>query len=200
MGDFQYHLLSTSGQPASTLIDIASAVHKVVDNFHIREKSAAARDLIRYVDELMSRGVPASKIVINDRIDVALARGLSIQLAYHSLPLGDVKKTWPDIRTGVSVHSVEEAKQAAEGGADYVFFGHVFQTASKQGLKPRGIEALQKVVNHCSIPVIAIGGIKPHHVPQIQQTGAAGVAILSGVMQAADPKAAIQAYKKEELG
>ncbi|TDL30879.1 thiazole tautomerase TenI [Jeotgalibacillus sp. S-D1] len=199
MGSFQYHLLSTCGQTDSNWVETASAVHKVVDNFHIREKTAAARDLLLYVDELLHRGVPASKLVINDRIDVALARGLAVQLAYHSLPIQDVKKTWPDIRTGVSVHSVDEAREAADGGADYVFFGHVFQTGSKPGLEPKGISALEQVVNHCPIPVIAIGGIKPHHVPLIQQAGAAGVAVLSGVMGAADPQAAIQAYKEEEL-
>ncbi|MGD7045923.1 thiamine phosphate synthase [Jeotgalibacillus proteolyticus] len=195
----QLHVLSTGGQPPAQWIEIAGYVHKAVDYFHIREKRATASQLLEWVDLLLKQGVPPEKIVMNDRVDVALTRNLSVQLAYHSLPVAEVKKLNPHIRAGVSVHSQKEAGQAADTGADLVIFGHIFETDSKPGLPPRGTEALIHTVKACSVPVIAIGGIKPRHIPLIKQTGAAGIAVQSGVMNAQDPLAAIAAYREGEF-
>ncbi|PPA70974.1 thiamine phosphate synthase [Jeotgalibacillus proteolyticus] len=196
---FSYHVLSTCGQISQKWMSEEGFVHNSVDSFHIRDKNATAAQLLAYVDELLKKGLPASKLVINDRVDVALSRDLSVQLAYHSLPLKEVKAIHPTIKAGVSVHSAEEAEQAAKDGADYVIFGHIFETESKPGVEPRGLETLRSVVQACSVPVIAIGGIKPSHIPLIQQTGAAGAALLSGVMQAEEPLKAIEDYRREEL-
>ncbi|KIL50909.1 thiamine phosphate synthase [Jeotgalibacillus campisalis] len=196
MSDFQLHVLSTGGQPPDQWIEIAGYVHNAMDYFHIREKRATASQLLEWVDLLLKQGVPADKIVINDRVDVALARSLSVQLAYHSLPVNEVKKLNSGIRSGVSIHSQKEAMQAAALGADLVFFGHIYETDSKPGLPPKGTEALLPTVKACSVPVIAIGGIKPHHVPLIKKTGAAGIAVQSGIMNAKDPLEAITAYRK----
>lgn len=84
---------------------------------------------------------------------------------------------------GVSVHSAEEAVLAETMGAKYVIFGHIFETDCKKDLLPRGTEVLRKTAESVKIPVMAIGGITPERVPLIYQSGAAGVCVMSGLMQ-----------------
>lgn len=87
---------------------------------------------------------------------------------------------------GVSVHSLEEAKEAEKLGADYVTAGHIFETDCKKGLKGRGLEFLREVSRGVSIPVYAIGGINSENMEQIKNTGAKGACIMSGFMKADD--------------
>lgn len=87
---------------------------------------------------------------------------------------------------GVSVHSLEEAKEAEALGADYVTAGHIFETDCKKGLKGRGLEFLRQVSQGVSIPVYAIGGISTENMEQVREAGANGVCIMSGFMKADD--------------
>ncbi len=87
---------------------------------------------------------------------------------------------------GVSVHSLEEAKEAEAMGADYVTAGHIFETDCKKGLKGRGLEFLRQVSQGVSIPVYAIGGINAENMEQVKEAGAKGVCIMSGFMKADD--------------
>lgn len=84
---------------------------------------------------------------------------------------------------GVSVHSGEEALAAERLGADFVVFGHVFETDCKPGLPPRGLAALKAVCNGVSIPVFAIGGVNFENSPLCMEAGAAGVCMMSGFME-----------------
>ncbi len=86
-------------------------------------------------------------------------------------------------RTGVSVHSAEEAHAAWKKGADYLIAGHIFATDCKKGVPPRGTEFLTKIVSDVEIPVYAIGGITPDNENEIYRCGAAGVCIMSGYMK-----------------
>lgn len=106
------------------------------------------------------------------------------------LSLRDFREN-PQIRekfslVGVSVHSVEEAKEAQSLGADYITAGHVFETDCKKGLKGRGLEFLQNVAKSVSIPVYAIGGIKGDNMESVKNAGANGACIMSGFMKADD--------------
>ena len=87
---------------------------------------------------------------------------------------------------GVSVHSLEEAKEAEAMGADYVTAGHIFETDCKKGLKGRGLEFLRQVSQGVSIPVYAIGGINAENMEQVKEAGAKGICIMSGFMKADD--------------
>ncbi|MGN0565831.1 MAG: thiamine phosphate synthase [Candidatus Limousia pullorum] len=87
---------------------------------------------------------------------------------------------------GVSVHSLEEAKEAEALGADYVTAGHIFETDCKKGLKGRGLEFLRQVSQGVSIPVYAIGGISTENMEQVREAGANGACIMSGFMKADD--------------
>ncbi|KIL52062.1 thiamine phosphate synthase [Jeotgalibacillus soli] len=199
MNRFTYHVLSTGGQPPAKWLETMGTVHKDVDYIHIREKNATAKELLNYIDSLLSLGVPAHKLIVNDRVDVAWTQTIGVQLAYHSLNAEMVKDFFPSLLVGASVHSVEEAHIATSAGADYLLYGHIFPTNSKPNQTPRGLSALEQVVEASTVPIIAIGGILPWHVPLIQQTGAAGIALMSGVMNAIDPLLAIQSYRKEEI-
>ena len=106
------------------------------------------------------------------------------------LSLKDFREN-PQIRekfslVGVSVHSLEEAKEAEALGADYVTAGHIFETDCKKGLKGRGLEFLRQVSQGVSIPVYAIGGISTENMEQVREAGANGVCIMSGFMKADD--------------
>lgn len=90
-------------------------------------------------------------------------------------------------RVGVSVHSPEEAVRAVEAGADYLVYGHVFETACKPGLPPRGILGLNEAVNAVSVPVYGIGGINTGNIAQLQKVGAAGACLMSAFMTCTDP-------------
>lgn len=83
---------------------------------------------------------------------------------------------------GVSVHSVDEAKEAVRLGATYLTAGHVFLTDCKKGVPARGLDFLRAVCDAVSVPVYAIGGIIPQNAPDCLAAGASGVAVMSGVM------------------
>ena len=89
---------------------------------------------------------------------------------------------------GASIHSAEEGLAAERAGADFVLFGPVYFTPSKAAYgNPQGLERLQEAVEKISLPVYAIGGIKPENVATIKKTGARGAALISAVMSAEEP-------------
>jgi thiamine-phosphate pyrophosphorylase len=93
---------------------------------------------------------------------------------------------------GVSVHSSEEARYAAEHGAAYLIAGHVFTTDCKKGLEGRGLEFLNDVCGVVHIPVYGIGGITEHNIAAVAKTGAAGACLMSSLMQSPNPAALVE--------
>jgi thiamine-phosphate diphosphorylase len=128
-------------------------------------------------------------ILINDRVDAARAAAADgVHLPAKGLPVDAARKilgakSW----VGRSTHSVDEALRAADEGADYVFLGPVWQTASHPDREPIGLAPITATKG---IPVIAIGGVTPERVPQAIQAGAHGVAAISALWYAADVRAA----------
>lgn len=127
----------------------------------------------------------SAKVLVNDRLDVALAAGaVGVHLSENSLPVETVSE-WRrsvdrlDFRIGVSCHSLDSARAAERGGADYIFFGPVFATPSKAAFgPPQGIERLREVCAALEIPVLAIGGVSAEHVLACTEAGAAGIAAI----------------------
>jgi thiamine-phosphate pyrophosphorylase len=152
----------------------------------IREKDLDARSLVELarfaVAETREAGV---RVFINDRLDVALAAGAAgVHLGEKSLPLEAVIE-WrrstgrSDFQVGVSCHSLESARVAEQGGADYIFFGPVYATPSKAAFgAPQGIERLRVVCRSVEIPVLAIGGINLENAGACVEAGAAGIAAI----------------------
>ncbi|MHA6529601.1 thiamine phosphate synthase [Paenibacillus sp. BAC0078] len=192
----EIHLISDGKLGPERFIALAASVHPLMDYIHLREKHLSARELLSLTEQLIRAGISAAKLIINDRLDVALAAGAGgVQLAWHSLPPAAARAAAPGLRLGRSVHSAEEAAEAGRQGADYCLFGHVFATACKHGQQERGLDLLRAAVRTSSIPLIAIGGIEPGNAGRIVRQGAAGIAVMSGICSSADPVAAAKAYR-----
>ena len=165
---------------------IRSAVAAGIGWIQIREKDLDARSLVDLARFAVTEARQQDTLVmVNDRLDVALAADASgIHLGENSLPL-ELISEWrrstgrADFRIGVSCHSLESARSAEKGGADYVFFGPVFATPSKAAFgAAQGIERLREVCAAVSIPVLAIGGINPGNSRACLDAGAAGIAAI----------------------
>ena len=195
---FRLYVVSDRQQTAGRPLDevIAAAARGGLGAVQLREKDLSARDLHDLGASLQETLDPYRvPLLINDRIDVALALDAAgVHLAGHSLPTRSARRVLgPDKLLGVSTHSLDAARQAAEEGADFVVFGPVFATPSKLAYgPPLGLPRLAEVVRDVPVPVIGIGGITPANVPQVMQTGAHGVAMIRAVLAAPDPCAATQ--------
>ncbi len=190
----ELHIISNGHMPIEQLREIVMDIHPYVTAIHLREKQKTARELFQAVHLLTDANIPLSKIIINDRVDVALVtRARGVQLAFHSLDAAIVKANFPQLMLGSSIHSYDEGQKAKENGADYVLFGHVFPSQSKPDKPPKGLEELSRLTQ-LDIPVIAIGGITPENTGQVLQAGAKGIAVMSGVIEARDPLVAVKAY------
>lgn len=172
-------------------------IHSDVDYIHIREKTKSAADIMKIVSSLVAKGIPKEKLVVNDRMDVAVLHNIpNLHLPSHGFSIQEVKKFRPSFRIGRSIHSLEEAILCERDGADYLLYGHIFETSSKADLLPRGVERLEQICNNVNIPVIAIGGITPDTIERLRQTNVNGVAVMSYVMGSSDPKHALMKLKE----
>ena len=131
-----------------------------------------------------------AQLFINDRIDIALAvDAAGVQLSKTSIPIETARTLLgPGKSIGASTHSLEEAMAAQSAGADFLLFGPVYFTPAKASYgEPQGLAALKKIVEMVSLPVYAVGGIKPHNIPAVKRCGVRGSALISAVMSAAEP-------------
>ncbi|ARF14085.1 thiamine phosphate synthase [Sporosarcina ureae] len=151
-----------------------------LDAIILREKSKTDEQLVNIVTRLASAGFPLNKLILHARPHLASRLNLSkVQLTGYGMSLPDAHQEFPELAFGCSIHSLAEAKEAVKEGADWLLYGHVFETKSKPGLPARGTEELFSIAECSSIPVYAIGGIQPHHLPNLQQNNVAGAAVLS---------------------
>ncbi|KXH80871.1 thiamine phosphate synthase [Sporosarcina sp. HYO08] len=179
------------------LVDTLCAIEPSIDAVILREKSKTDAEVIELIQTVKRSGFDASKIIVHRRPDVATIAGIQkVQLPGHGLPLRLAKKQFPSLSFGRSVHSLEEAEAAYNDGADWVLYGHLFATGSKEGLPPRGTEELRRIAGSLPIPVYAIGGIKPKHLSSLQQIGVAGVAVMSTIFRSDEPDEVASSYKE----
>lgn len=194
----ELHIISTGQQSKYKFIEKVIAIANKVDYIHLRERNWQAKDHIEVIDRLIQNGVARSKIIINDRVDLAVTEGLAgVQLTRHSIPIQKVKKSFPNLKIGCSVHSISEAIQQEKSGADYLIYGHIFETNSKAKATPRGLQNLQRLTSSVTIPVIAIGGIKPSNLQSVMKMNASGIAVLSGILLENDSLHATLNYRKQ---
>ena len=123
-----------------------------------------------------------TRLLVNDRSDIARTAGADgVHLTTQSLPPRVVRKTYgPEFLIGVSTHSLDEARAARDGGADFVVFGPVFETESKREFgEPQGLDRLAEVTSELrGFPVVAIGGITLDNAGSCFEAGTSGVAAI----------------------
>ncbi len=154
--------------------------------------------------KLFESAPPTCRILINDRLDVACAvRAAGVHLTQHSIPVANAKKFVRErgvpgpFLVGASTHSLQAAKAAADSGADYVIFGPVFATPSKAPYgPPQGIERLAEVCRSISIPVLAIGGIRPENACKCSAAGAAGIAAIRIFQETGDFAKVVKQFRQ----
>lgn len=186
------------------------------DWIQIREKDLTGGALCGLVsfalDAAASQGSLAAtgkpQIIVNDRLDVALATGAGgVHLGESSLPVAAAKKlvqaragglgeSHAGFRTGVSCHSLAAVKQAEADGADYAIFGPVFSTPSKVRFgPPQGLARLEEVCRAVGIPILAVGGVTIETVASCIAAGASGIAAIRLFQDAAEPAATIESLR-----
>lgn len=169
-----------------------------VAGFQVRDKTATTRELLALTAAVMERvGTYDACVVVDDRLDVALAAGAhGVHLGASDLPLAEARRiadaAAPGLIIGATCRDRAAVEAAACAGADYAGFGPVFATSSKAGLPdPLGVDAVTTATG--VLPLIAIGGISAGEAAAVRAAGAHGVAVIGGLWRQPDP---LQAAKE----
>jgi thiamine-phosphate pyrophosphorylase len=161
--------------------------------FQYRNKSGSRTEIYNVSYELAGMVKRSGGVfIVNDHADIAQAVDADgVHLGQDDLPLAYGRKVLGrDKLIGVSTHSVEQARDAEAAGADYIGFGPLFPTTTKDAGPHLGAKKLRLLRNAVRLPVLAIGGIRPDNLSEAMQAGADGVAVISAVLSAPDPGAA----------
>jgi len=180
------------GRPLPWLVD--AAVRGGVTAVQVREKRCTTREFLRLAREvkevLAGRGVP---LLINDRVDVALAAGADgVHLGQSDLPVADARRLLgDDALIGLSVETAEQADEAEASGADYLGVSPVFRTPTKiDTLAEWGLDGLRALRARSKRVLVAIGGINESNAADVIRAGADGLAVVSAICAAPDPREA----------
>ena len=182
----------TNGRLLVSLLQRALTVAECT--IQLRERDLSARELVALAREVQAVTVShRSQLLINDRIDIALAlEGVGVHLRSNSLPVSVARKLLGAQRLlGVSVHSVEEALDVESQGADYIILGPIYETPSQQMFgPPLGIYTLEKACRLVRIPIIGIGGVTASRARAMRHAGAFGAAVITAILGADDVESA----------
>jgi thiamine-phosphate pyrophosphorylase len=164
------------------------------DTIQFRQKNGSTREMIEITREMKQQCARAGVMfIVNDRLDVALAsESDGVHLGQNDFPIPLAREILgTDHIIGGSAATLEEVERCVAEGADYIGFGPVFPTGSKDDAGPvSGIDILKKVVMDCPLPIIAIGGISAQNTPEVIRAGAHGIAVISAVCCQDDPEQA----------
>jgi thiamine-phosphate pyrophosphorylase len=179
---------------------IKEAVRGGVTIVQLRAKGFETRRFLelatRMASVLKRRSVP---LIINDRVDIALACGADgVHLGQDDMPLDKARQLLGKSKIiGVSVNTLKETREAERLGADYIGLGPIYATTTKDTdlpvLGPEGIRPMRQKIG---IPIIAIGGINSGNAADVMKAGAAGIAVVSAILDATDPRSAAAELKK----
>lgn len=177
---------------------VAGAIRGGIDLVQIREPDLGTAVLLELTESLVALARPAGvRVVVNDRLDVAIAAGADgVHLRGGGVPIGRVRAAVPEagFLVGRSVHDEEGACRSA--AADYLIVGHIFDSVSKPGRGPLGVDGLARIVRAAgSTPVLAIGGVTADAIGRLVEAGAVGVAAIGAFIpprSADDVAAAVQ--------
>lgn len=178
---------------------IDTACQAGIDMVQLREKAGSSRELLDWakrVKEITDKyDLP---LLIDDRIDIAQASGAAgVHLGQSDIPVKIARQILgPDAIIGATAKTLDQAAVAANEGADYLGCGAIFPTTTHVKTVQTSVATFKAVCESVTIPVYAIGGMRPERVNAVANTGAAGVAVVSNVMQAKDPAAQVEQFKR----
>ena len=189
----RFHVLTdTYLQTRLSHVELAElAIAGGADTIQLRQKGGGTRQMIGVAEQMQAlckRG--GVTFIINDRVDVAIASHADgVHLGQDDFPIPLARKLLgEEAIIGGSAGSMDEARKCLWEGADYIGFGPVFPTTSKEDAGPAGgLELLEQIVKAIPVPIIAIGGISRGNLPLVIQTGAHGIAVISAVCCQEDP-------------
>jgi thiamine-phosphate pyrophosphorylase len=191
--DFSLYLITDRLQTAGRGLPavVADALRGGLRAVQLREKDLTGCQLFDLAGELRnSTREYGAKLLINDRIDIAMAVGADgVHLGKASVPVAVARCILGrDQVIGYSAHSLSEAEQAERDGADFVTFGPIYDTPSKAGYgEPLGLARLAEVARRLTIPVFALGGVNITTVHDVMLAGAHGIALISAIVAAQNP-------------
>ncbi|MEK6672382.1 MAG: thiamine phosphate synthase [Nitrospirota bacterium] len=149
-----------------------------------RAKEMSRKELYR--EALSLRDITSSfnaVFIVNDHADIAAAVDADgVHLGQDDLPLKEARKVVGRRIIGISTHSLKEAIDASEGGADYIGFGPVFETMTKDAGVPKGLDVLTGIKRNAGLPVVPIGGISLGNLSSVIGTGVDTVAVSSAIL------------------
>jgi thiamine-phosphate pyrophosphorylase len=192
------------------LLKVEAAADAGVDWIQIREKDLSGkncayltREALQRTKESAKRKTVPARILVNDRLDVALSqRASGVHLGENSLPLAEANRLVEnrgerkDFLLGASCHSLEAARAAASVGVNYLFFGPIFATPSKVAFgAPQGLDRLAEICHAVSVPVLAIGGITLENAADCLAAGASGIAAIRLFQDARDMSSVVQSLQ-----
>ena len=164
---------------------VRQAISAGIRLIQLREKQMTKKELYREALSLreLTRKYKTT-FIINDHMDIALAVDADgVHLGQEDMPLEEARRIMGKKKIiGISTHSLKQALKAERAGADYIGFGPVFSTATKDAGRSKGIKALAEIRWHVRIPIAAIGGITPENISQVMSAGADTAAVISGIL------------------
>jgi len=169
------------------------------DTIQFRQKGGPTREMIRVAEQMQALCKKAGvTFVVNDRVDVAIASHADgVHLGQDDFPIPLARKLLgEEAIIGGSASSMEEARKCLSEGADYIGFGPVYPTTSKDDAGPvRGLILLKEIVEGIPLPIIAIGGIGRENIPPLMKAGVHGIAVISAVCCQEDPAEAAKCLR-----
>lgn len=176
---------------------IEAAVNGGVDAIYLRDRASTARALDARVRDLKIAVGEDVWVIVNDRVDVAMAAGADgVQLGGSSLRVEDARRVAGDLRLGASVHSVGEAEDATRQGADWLVLGTIYASRSHPGQAGAGPSLVEATRRRTDLPVVAIGGITHDNVADVLQAGAYGIAVISAILGSSSPRDAAVRFRE----
>ena len=163
---------------------VEAALMGGVKTIQLREKDLSDYELVELGKKLrLLTSNYGTRLFINSRADIAEQIGANgVHLTETSVNANEVKRNFRDLIVGVSTHSLEGAHLAETQGADYITFSPIYETPSKASYgPPQGLDSLRQVTQAVRLPVLALGGITLHRVPECLKQGAFGVALISDI-------------------
>ena len=173
---------------------VKKAISAGVRTIQLRDKQMSKREL--YDQALRVRNLTLQHkvtFIMNDYIDIAMAvRADGVHLGQDDMPIEEARRiVGKKMIIGISTHNLGQAIKAQNQGADYIGFGPMFQTSTKDAGRPKGLRSLRNICSKINIPVVAIGGISSENIRDVMDVGADACAVIS-VIQSGDIRANIK--------